>query len=939
MINLRVRTEYSFRYAYGKLQDVIAKQGCATITDRGNTFGHVPFWNECKKQDKKPILGVEIAVCENPNLKVRETNLYVTLLAKNSEGLSEIYQLVSLSTKNKHNGENRIGFENLAQISNNIVIIIENAELQQYAPSAYYGVSSGTNYGDFKKSTLPFVALSDNLICSKDDTKLYQIILGMGIGYSPAQSRTEMSHILNEEEWRSEIMFFDENQKQEAIDQTYKIAEMVERFDFIKAELPQNKLDTSLRDLCIDGANKRNLQIFTKKHYMDRMDRELQVIKEKNFEDYFYLVYDLVNYAKQNMLVGPARGSSAGSLVCYLLGITEVDPIRHKLLFERFVDLNRSDYPDIDLDFQDDKRDILLDYLKSKYGNDCVAKLGVISKYKPKSILTEISKVLKLQQWQIKDLKESIVESDAGDDRNLLEATFRDTKIGQEYIEKYPSLIHAQYIEGHSRHYGQHAAAVVVSNKPLAEYCSLDHSVDGCQLDKHDAEKVNLLKIDCLSLRTLTVIQNCLDAIGKDRDWLLSLPLNDQKAFDVINEKKYHGIFQFEGGALISVAKQINIKEFNDMAAITSLARPGTLINGEANRYVRNKNTGSIRYQHDILEPILKETYGVIVYQEQVMQIVKQIGNFSWEDTSRIRKAIGKSMGGDYINKMRPLFIKGCLENNVDEESANAIWKNILDMGSYTFNKSHAVAYSMLSYWCMVLKAYFPLEFALATLKNSKDDDQSIQILRELVKDGFKYKTFDKDLSEVDWSIKDGILIGGFSNIKGVGEKKAQKFVDKRLSGKALTVIENRTLFNGETPYDSLFEFKDKFHLFYDNWNVFLKDKPVLLKDIQDGDEVRFLAKIVDMKRKDINDPYQLEKRGGERIEEGCQKFLDILFADDTDVLKCRIARESYYKLSKDLKIGDYYLVSGQCCKSFKFVFINVIKPITAKKIESKLGY
>ena len=939
MLNLRVRTEYSFRYAYGKLQDVIAKQqGCATITDRENTFGHIPFWTECKKQNKKPILGVEIPFVEDPTLRIRQTTFYVTLLAKNTDGLSEIYQLVSQSTKNKYY-ETRLGFENLAQISDNIVIILENSEIEKYAPNAYYGISSSSNYGDYKKTKLPIVALSDNLICNPEEKKLYEIILGKGIGFSPAQSRTEMMHILTADEWKSEILFLDEEEKQAAIDQTYKIADSIDSFDFVKAELPRNTLDMSLMDLCLHGANKRNIEIITKPDYHDRLKLEIKVIQDKNFEDYFFLVYDLVNYAKQHMLVGPARGSSAGSLVCYLLGITEVDPIKHNLLFQRFIDLNRSDLPDCDIDFQDTKRDMLLDYLKAKYGNDCVAKLGVISKYRPKSILTETAKVLGLQQWQIADLKESIVESDAGDDRNLLESTFSDTKIGQEFANKYPALINAQYIEGHARHYGQHAAAVVVSNQPLAQYCSLDHSVDGCQLDKHDAEKVNLLKVDCLSLRTLTVIQNCLDAIGKDRDWLLNLPLDDPKAFDVINDKKYHGIFQFEGGALISVAKQIHIKEFNDMAAITSLARPGTLINGEANRYVRNKNSGSIRYQHVILEPILKETYGVIVYQEQVMQIVKQIGNFSWEDTSRIRKAIGKSMGGDYINKMKPLFIKGCQENNVDEESADAIWKNILDMGSYTFNKSHAVAYSMLSYWCMILKAYHPLEFALATLKNSKDDDQVIQILRELVKDGFKYKTFDKDLSEVDWSIKEGMLIGGFTNIKGIGEKKAQKYVDKRLSGKALTAVENRALFNAETPYDTLFEFKEKFHQFYDNWQLFMRDKPILLKDIEDGDEVRFLAKIVEMKVKDINDPYQLEKRGGERIEDGCQKFLDIIFADDTEVLKCRIARESYHKLSKDVKVGDYYLVSGKCCSSFKFVFINKIKRITIKEIESKLGY
>lgn len=937
MINLRVKTEYSFRHAYGKIKDVIASQGeYATITDRNNTFGHIPFWNECKKQDKKPILGVELGLVQDVNLKVRQTTYYITLIAKNQQGLSALYKLVSLSTKQ----ENHLALDSISEIDENIIIIIQDHQVSKYlnGRSAYYGISPMSNFGDFKKNKLPIVAISDNLYNKEEDRPLYEVILGMGVGFSKCETRTELSHVLNEEEWKSELYWLDEDFKNEAITNTFEIAKSIETFDFTQAELPKSKDKISLHDLCVIGSVKR--QMVWNEDYQKRLEFELEVIKEKKFEDYFFLVADLVNYAKKHMLVGPARGSSAGSLVCYLIGITEVNPLKFGLLFQRFLDIHRSEMPDCDLDFQDNKRDMLLDYLKDKYGNDCVAKLGVISKYKPRSILTEISKIVGLKPWEIEPFKDSIVELDAGDDRTQLETAFA-SDIGKQFLEKYPALIHSQYIEGHARHYGQHAAAIVVSHKPLENYCSLDHSVDGCQLDKYDAETVNLLKVDCLSLRTLTVIQNCLDTIGKDRNWLLSYPLDDKKVFDIINNRRFHGIFQFEGGALISVSKQIEIKEFNDMAAITSLARPGTLINGEANRYVKNKNSGRVIYQHKLLEPILKETYGVIVYQEQVMQIVKQIGNFSWEDTSKIRKAIGKSMGGDYINKMKPLFIKGCEENNVDEDSANAIWKNILDMGSYTFNKSHAVAYSMLSYWCMLLKAYHPLEFALATLRNAKDEDQVIQILRELVKEGFEYKTFDRELSEVDWSIKEGKLIGGFQNIKGVGEKKAQKYVDKRLSGKALTAVENKVLFNAETPFDSLFEFKEKWKGFYDNWELFLKEKPLLLKDIENGDEVRFLAKSIDVKQKDINDPYQLEKRAGKRIEKGCLKFVDILFADDTDTLKCRIDRDLFAAYGASVmndKVGTYYLVIGKCCSSFKFVFISQIKKITLTDINKKIS-
>jgi DNA polymerase III alpha subunit len=944
MINLRVRSEYSFRFAYGKLHNVVAKQEeFAAITDRGNTFGHVPFYRECKKQNKKPILGVELSFCENPKLKVKQNLLWVTFLAKNQEGLAEIYRLVSLSTKYKYY-ENRLGFEDLESVSDNLIIIIEDAKLEKYAPNAHYGVSPLSNYSDYNNCSLPKVAISDNLYCNEDEKDLYEIILGKGLEeydhknqkkkvFTQLKDRLEPSHILTEDEWKKALWWLED---EEAIKNTKIIADQIESFDLRQAQLPDSDSSLTLKEMCLQKAEEKNLM---SDEYLERLNREIEIIEQKDFANYFFIVADLVNYAKKHMLVGPARGSSAGSLVCYLLGITEVDPIRFGLLFERFLDLNKADLPDIDIDFPDTERHKVFSYMQEKYGEDCVATLGVISQYKPRSILTETAKILGLKQWQIKDLKEAVPETDAGDQKHLLESIFRDTQIGRSFAEKYPALVNSEIIEGHARHHGQHPAAVLVSKYPLTNYSSIDSVNKNCQIDKNDAEYLNLLKIDCLSVSTLTTIKNCLDEIGKDRDWLLSLPLNDQAAFDVINDKKYYGIFQFEGDALISVAKQFNITDFNDLVAITSLARPGTLINGEANRYAKNKSKGIVEYAHKILEPILKETYGIIVYQEQVMRIVKEVGNFSWEDTSKIRKAVGKSMGSDFINKMKPLFIKGCQENNVDIDSANAIWKNILDMGSYTFNKSHAVSYAMLSYWCLALKAYHPLEFALATLKSSSQAKITL-LLRELVKEGYEYKAFDKNLSEVDWSIKEGKLIGGLINIKGIGETKALEIIERRSKGKPLTAGQERLLYDGETPYDSLFEFKDKFKQFYSNWKLFLKERPCYIKDIRFSEEVRFLAKSIIVKQKDINDPYLLEKREGKRIEIGPQKFVDILFADDTDSVKCRIARENYEELGASIlddKVGTYYIVLGKCCSSFKFVFIYGIKKITIKDIERKL--
>lgn len=953
MINLKVRTEYSFRYAFGKLQETIdQQQKSATITDRGNTFGHRIFHSTCKKQNKKPILGVELAFCDDCILKVKTNFCWVTLLARNLSGLQEIYRLVTEATKNKHY-ENRLSYDYLNRISDNIIIIIEDAKLEPFVLQkryACYGVSPMANYGDYNRTSLPKVALSDNLYAKDGQLGLYQTILGKGANevagkksFDASQTRMEPSHILTQDEWQSALWWMTDEQKEEAIENTYNIDKLIEFYELPRAELPTDILNETLEQLTIrEARERRGIDLLNNQEYYARFKRELDVIEQKKFTDYFLIVYDLINYAKQHMLVGPGRGSSAGSLICYLIGITDVDPIKHGLLFERFVDINRADMPDVDIDFQDDKREMVFEYLQNKYGTDHVSKLGVISFYKAKMILNETAKVLNIKPWVLDPLKDSIIETDAGDDRPVLKETFQDTKIGQEFAEKFPELTAAQEIENHARHFGKHAAAIIVSKEPLTNYCTVDYSVDGCQLDKRDAEFLNLLKIDCLGLRTLSIIQNCLNVIGKDRQWLLQYPLDDQNAFNIINSGRYYGVFQFEGSALISVAKDIHVENFNDLSAITSLARPGTLMNGEAKRYVEIKNSGKIYYHHPMLEPILKETYGVIVYQEQVMEIVRKLGNFSWEDTTKIRKAIGKSMGSDYINKMKPLFVEGCKANKIEDKAAEVIWDNILAMGSYTFNKSHAVAYSLLSYWCMILKAYHPLEFALATLQDAKDDQQVISVLRELVKEGFKYKVFDKDLSEIGWSIKNGVLIGGYTNVKGIGISKAEKIIEKIKNKKPLTAVESRLLYNAETPYDSIFEFKDKFGSFYKNSEKFFSQQPVYISDIEPNTVVRFLAKSIKVIQKDINDPNFLEKRKGVRIEDGEMKMLDIHFVDDTDMIKCRIARENYKKLKADEilnehKVGSYYFVLGRVCKDFKFVFIENIKRVTLKEINEKI--
>jgi DNA polymerase III alpha subunit len=356
-------------------------------------------------------------------------------------------------------------------------------------------------------------------------------------------------HILDEWEWREAVPWG----PQEAIDNTYKIAELC------NAALPVAKMvsfksDKSLRQLCEDGAPYRNLDL-DDEVYAARLKRELDTIASKQFEDYFFVIADMIAYAKRHMMVGPARGSSAGSLVCYLTGITDVDPIKHNLLFERFIDISRADLPDIDIDFQDDRREMVFEYLREKYGAEKVAHLGTVSRYKAKSTIAEVAKSLGVPAWAVNDLKGAIIERSGGDPRSNLCIldTLNDLDVGKKVLAKFPQMRVAAELENHARHSGVHAAGILVTEEPVSSYCSVSAANGAAQINKKDAEDLNLLKIDALGLRTLSVLQDALEQVGWSRDQLLNYQLEDEAAFAVLNEERYAGIFQFEGHALQSV--------------------------------------------------------------------------------------------------------------------------------------------------------------------------------------------------------------------------------------------------------------------------------------------------------------------------------------------------------------------------------------------------
>jgi DNA-directed DNA polymerase III PolC len=936
MLQIRTRTEYSFRKAYGPINNLIDMADKAMgIADQG-TWGHVAFNNACKKKNIKPIFGVEIAVVEDAKDRSRQTTNMMAFIAKNNSGLSEIYELVTKSTDR----ENfyyfpRISYSDLFDISDNVIILSGTHPEWGLLPLARKSdlyieinpMSSRKSLQFCEEKGFKPVATSDNYYPKVGDKKAYEVLVGMN-----RMERTKPMHVLNEYELKDAVPWIPD----EAINNTYKIAEMC-NVDLPVAQMISFTPEKTLEQMCIDGAPERNIDL-KDPVYRDRLRREIDMIASKKFEDYFYVIADMINYAKKHMLVGPARGSSAGSLVCYLTGITDIDPLKFDLLFERFIDVTREDLPDIDIDFQDDRREMVFQYLRDKYGAEKVAHLGTVSRYKAKSTITEVAKELGVPAWEVNDLKGSIIERSSGDARAAMCIldTFNDLEIGRKVLEKYPQMKIAEKMENHARHSGVHAAGIIVTEDPVSKYCSVSAQSGAAQIDKKDAEELNLLKIDALGLRTLSVLQDVLDQVGWEREKLVRFPLDDEESFKVLNKEKYAGIFQFEGYALQSVTRQMKISNFEDICSITALSRPGPLVSGGTTQFIKKK-TGvePVYYIHEMTKESTEVTYGIFVYQEQVMKVAREVGKLSWEEVSQLRRAMSKSLGEEFFDRYWKRFKVGAEENGLDEKKSREIWDSINTMGSMAFNRSHAIAYAMVSYWCCVLKARFPLEFAAACLRNVKDDDQGIKLLREVVREGLGYKPYDKYKSGLNWSVQDGELIGGLIGIKGIGPKLAEDIINRRELKQPLTPRQNNLLDNGETPFDDIFECDRKFgHIKKDPLAHNIKS-PIIDIDTLEADSPGtyvFFGKLKEKNLRDLNETVNLAKRGGRRAETH-NLWLNMTFEDDTGPIISTVDRFKYPKIGKpiveDGRIGDWYLIKGVLRKGFRKIYVEKLRKLS----------
>ena len=577
-------------------------------------------------------------------------------------------------------------------------------------------------------------------------------------------------------------------------DNTMEIANKIEEYDFHRGldllPIPKTNADKKLSDMVLQGL--KRLSLDKEQVYLDRVTEELSIIKDKSFASYFLVVEDMIRWAKENdIMVGPGRGSAAGSLVCYALGITDVDPIKYDLLFFRFINPERNDFPDIDTDFEDRRRKEVKDYLKKKF--KYVASISTFTYFKDKGVIRDAARVFMVP---LSDVNRAMKSIDTFED-------FMDSPNTKEFRTKYPEVTWlAERLRGKIRSVGVHAAGVVVAKDDLRKYAPMESRADASDdvsgripvvaYDMDTVADIGLIKLDALGLKTLSVISDTIRSV-KDRTGkkiiLSEIPLDDQKVYKIFNDGYTKGIFQAEATPYTNLLIKMRVDKFEDLAASNALVRPGAMNTVGASYVKRKHGNEAVNYIHPVMKPFTENTYGVIIYQEQVMQACVYLGGMTWSEADKVRKVIGKKQDAKELRPFKDKFIEGAKKYISTEESEN-LWKTFEAHAGYSFNRSHAVAYSMLSYYTAWLKCYYPLEFLFSILKNEGDKDARTGYLIEAKRLGIKIKLPHVDESDVNFSLEKYSIRFGLAEIKFISDNIANKIIEKRPYGNYKDFIE-----------------------------------------------------------------------------------------------------------------------------------------------------
>ncbi len=571
-------------------------------------------------------------------------------------------------------------------------------------------------------------------------------------------------------------------------DNTVEIANSVEEYEFLQdlniLPRPKEDPDNTVRDICWKAMEEMKLTSswLGNDTYELRLDEELEVIRKKDFASYFLVIADMIKWAKDNnIMVGPGRGSAAGSLVCYLLGITDVDPIKYDLLFFRFINEERNDFPDIDTDFEDRRRGEVKEYIRKKFKN--VASISTFTYFKDKGVIRDAARVFMVPLGEV---NKALKVVDTFED-------FEESENTKWFRMKYPEVTKlARELRGRIRSVGMHAAGVVVAKKELSNYAPIETRTDPSDkvsgrvpvvaYDMDTVADIGLIKLDVLGLKTLSVISDTLKIVEKRHSKkivLSELALDDKKVYEMLSQGFTKGVFQAEAVPYTNLLIKMGVSEFEDLAASNALVRPGAMNTVGAN-YINRKNLHEdVSYIHPIMKQFTENTYGVIIYQEQVMQACVHLGGMSWAEADKVRKIIGKKKDAKEFDQFREKFVTGA-SRHISKEAAEGLWHSFEAHAGYSFNRSHAVAYSLLSYWTAWLKLYYPTEFMFAMLKNEGDKDARTDYLIEAKRLGIKILLPHVNESDLDFSIQGDAIRFGLADVKYISENIGKKIIANR---------------------------------------------------------------------------------------------------------------------------------------------------------------
>jgi DNA polymerase-3 subunit alpha len=811
------------------------------VTEHGNVSSYVQHEKAGLKFGVKPLFGLEAYVApSNMRERKNQRKTHLTLLAMNHVGYVNLMRLVTLSWSDNFYRWPTIHWENLKQYNEGIIVISGCAdselncsllggkyiskpsqdrarkvidkyqrvfgdryymEVQQFPELERTRLINPWAAEEAERRGIQIVATADVHYPKPDDNRMQVILHAARRGNGTVEDAEasweydiRLTHPLSDRFiWeRLRGTGLSGRQASAAIMATAEIAERCDvtlpKASRLRYPLPAGA--TSSQELAWRwlregwryraATNKRMLQ--RKEEYAQRIRYEMELIESKDYLDYFLMLSDGVRWAKDNFIpVGPARGSAAASLCCYLWRITEIDPMPFpNMLFERFIDINRTDLPDVDLDFDDERRFLVVDHYTEMYGEDHVAKVGTYTKYRGKNALDDVARVFSIPKWEVQPVKDLMIERSGGDSRidASLEDTFSMFAQAGEVLKKHPDLNKAIRLEGNYRDMSVHAAGLVISNDPLVDNVAYYTQYDKndqvknrvMSVDKKDAEYLGLLKADFLGLKTMGMIRRSLEMIDMPLADLYTIPLDDPKIIAAFKRNDVVGIFQFSGGATKIVNGDVKPDNFLELCDINSLSRPGPLHSGTTNDYINIKHgRKKAEHLHPVIDEITQHTQYCIIYQEQILQILKEIGGLPWTHLNQIRKIISLKEGVAAFDKVGRLdFIQGARDRHgIKEKDAAYIFNRMVTAGQYAFNSSHCVSYSMLSYWQMFLKVYHPSAFYAGNL--IKFDKDEYNLLRDALSHGIKILGPDLDESQETWVAGVDGIRGGFQQIDGIG--------------------------------------------------------------------------------------------------------------------------------------------------------------------------